>query len=89
MSFRTSSQARAAAHTSWARTPDRTARTEKARAAAKANLEREVDPYGRMSPKDRAKAVKNAQAARMHTLSQKGVDARQRQRAKARKKAGA
>ena len=48
-----------------------------------------MDPYGRMSPKDRAKAVKNAQAARMHTLSQKGVDARQRQRAKARKKAGA
>jgi hypothetical protein len=80
MPFRTSTQARAAAHASWAKTPDRAART---REAALAKFEREVDPDRKMSAGDRRKAAVNAQKARMNAMSQKGVDARQRKRAAA------
>ena len=86
MGFRTSTQARAAAHLSWAKTPDRDARTAPGREAALAKLEAEVDPDGRMSPKDRRKAAMNAQKARMLSMSQKGVDARQAKRRAAAKR---
>ncbi len=86
MPFRTSSQARAAVHTSWARTPDRAARTAPAREARLAKLEAEVDPDHKMSPADRRKAVVNAEKARLLVMSQKGVDAR---RAKARRRGDA
>ena len=76
MSFKSRTQAKAAAHQSWAQTPDRVARTAKARKAVQANLEAAVDPDHKMSPVDRRKAIANAQAARMLALSQKGVDAR-------------
>lgn len=88
MPFRTRTQARAAAHESWAHTSNRSARTAPGRKAALAKLEREVDPDGRMSQKDRAKAAINAQKARMFAISQKGVDAR-RAKAEARRQAGA
>jgi Skp family chaperone for outer membrane proteins len=86
--FRTSTQAKAAAHTSWARTVDRAARTAKAREAALANLEAVVDPDHKMSDADRRKAAVNAHKARLYNASQKGVDTRRRQRAKAKKRAG-
>jgi hypothetical protein len=76
MSFRTSSQAKAAAHLSWSKTFDRTARTEKAREAMLANLEKVVDPDGRMSPRDRRKAAMNAHKARLLNASQKAADQR-------------
>lgn len=49
-----SAQARAAAHRSWARTPDRQARTAAGTAALMAKFEREVDPDGMLDPRDRA-----------------------------------
>ncbi|QNJ91521.1 hypothetical protein HZU40_09695 [Mycolicibacterium fluoranthenivorans] len=81
MPFRTRTQARAAAHASWAKTADRAARTAKAREAAIARFEREVDPDQRMSPRDRRKAATNAQRAHMLAMSQKGVDKRSAKRA--------
>lgn|GEM_PF-3805447 len=68
--------ARAAAHESWAKTPDRTARTEAARAAALAKLETEVDPDGLMSPLDRRKAAENLRKARLLRAAQKSADDR-------------
>jgi hypothetical protein len=88
MPFRSSTQARAAAHSSWARTPDRAARTAKAREAAVAKFERDVDPDGVMSPADRRKAAVNAQRAHMYAMSQKGVDKRKAKRANSQQRAG-
>ncbi len=76
MAFRTRTQARAAAHESWARTPDRTARTAAARAAAMAKLEAEVDPDRVMSPGDRRKAAENRRKAQLLLASQKAADER-------------
>ena len=42
--------AKVAAHASWAQTPDRSARTAKARAAAWARFEHQVDPDGGTAP---------------------------------------
>ena len=42
-----------AAHTSWANTPDRTARTEPGRRGLIAKFEREVDPDGTLEVKSR------------------------------------
>jgi hypothetical protein len=89
MAFRTSTQARAAAHGSWAKTPDRSKRTEPARAARLANLERQVDPDGLMTPGDRRKAAENLRMQRLLEASQKGVDRRAAKRAEAKRKAGA
>jgi hypothetical protein len=58
-----SNQARLAAHLSWAATPDRAKRTAPARAAKDAKLIASIDPGGVMSPRDRAKAIKNAKSA--------------------------
>lgn len=89
----TSRNARAAAHGSWANTPDRDARTLPGREAARAKLEAEVeaklrarDPH--VTPADVAKAVKSAETARMFALSAKGVAAGQAKRAVAKKAAG-
>ena len=46
--------ARLAAHESWARTTDPSARTEPARRALLARFEREVDPDGLLSAEERA-----------------------------------
>jgi hypothetical protein len=81
MPFRSSTQARAAVHSSWAKTVDRAARTAPAREAALRKLEEAVDPKGKMSPADRRKAAINAQKARMLALSQKGNDARRAKKA--------
>ena len=55
--------AQAAAHTSWAHTPDRNARTAKARAALMAKFELEVDPTGVLPPQERAKRAESARKA--------------------------
>jgi hypothetical protein len=48
--------ARIAAEISWARTPDRTARTRPAREAFLKRFEKEVDPDGTLSPQERLPA---------------------------------
>jgi hypothetical protein len=58
--------AKAAAHSSWVKTPDRAARTARARAAAEARIEKLVDPDGLMTKENRAKAVANAR--KLHPL---------------------
>jgi hypothetical protein len=65
MPFTSSGRAAGAAHESWANTVDRGQRTQKAREAALAALEREVDPDGLMSPADRRKAAMNRRTARL------------------------
>ncbi len=77
MAFRTRTQARAAAHESWARTTNRAARTAAAREAAMAKIEREVDPDGVMSPGDRRKAAENRRKAQLLLASQKAADERE------------
>jgi hypothetical protein len=75
------SQTRAAAHRSWARTPDRTRRTAPAREAADARFEREVDPHGLMSSQARAQAAESARRAFYQELARKSVASRRRARA--------
>ncbi|WP_380166618.1 hypothetical protein [Jannaschia sp. R86511] len=73
-------RAQIAAHTSWARTPDRTARTAAARAALLAKFESEVDPDGTLPPAERAKRAENARRAYYLRLAAKSASSR-RQRA--------
>jgi len=68
--------AQAAAHTSWAHTPDRNARTAPARAALMARFEREVDPDGTLPPQERAKRAESARKAYFLNLSLKSARAR-------------
>lgn len=68
--------ARLAAHESWARTPDRSARTAKARAALMAKFESEVDPDGSLSPAERARRAENARKAYYTRLALKSAKAR-------------
>lgn len=63
--------ARIAAHVSWSRTVDRTARTAPAVRATIARFEKLVDPDGVMSPADRAKAAENAKRAYYSRLARR------------------
>lgn len=65
-----------AAHTSWARTPDRTARTANARKAALDRFEHEVDPDGTLLPAERAKRAEHARKAYFARLALKSAQAR-------------
>lgn len=67
-----------AAHTSWARTPDRSARTAPAREAALARFEREVDPDGVLLPQERARRAEHARKAYFQRLALKSARARRR-----------
>lgn len=67
-----------AAHESWARTPDPTARTEPARAAFLSRFEAEVDPDGSLPPAERAKRAENAKKAYFKRLALKSAQARRR-----------
>lgn len=69
-----------AAHTSWARTKDRKARTAAARRALDERFERLVDPGREMSPADRAAAVENARAAHYKRMALASVRARRAKR---------
>jgi hypothetical protein len=86
MAFKSSNEAAARAHKSWAQTENRDARTRPGLEAARRALEDSVDPDRRMSARDRAKAIKNAQQQRMRELSMLGVAARQRKRAEAKRR---
>jgi hypothetical protein len=67
-----------AAHTSWARTVDRSARTAAARQAAMDRFEREVDPEGKLAPAVRAKMAQSARQAYFKRLALKSAQARRR-----------
>ncbi|MGV9792409.1 hypothetical protein [Gordonia sp. NPDC003422] len=69
-------RAQIAAHESWAKTPDRAARTAAARRGLEAKFEREVDPDGVLSPVERAKRVENARKAYYARLALKSAQAR-------------
>lgn len=58
-----SMRGRIGAYESWARTPDRAARTWPARKAALDRFEREVDPDGLLRPQERAKRAEWARRA--------------------------
>jgi hypothetical protein len=68
--------ARIAAHTSWANTPDRTARTAPARRALLARFEAQVDPDGVLDPVERAKRAESARKAYFARLALASVKAR-------------
>jgi hypothetical protein len=67
-----------ASHESWAKTPDRAARTAPARAAMMAKFDREVDPHNVLTPQERAKRAENAKRAYYQRLALKSARARRR-----------
>lgn len=84
MSARTQSELRLAAqiavNESWARTPNRSARTAPARAALMAKFESEVDPDGSLLPAERARRAEHLRKAHFQRLALKS--ARSRRKAK-------
>jgi hypothetical protein len=66
------------AHTSWANTDDRPARTSNARKAFNDRFEREVDPDGVLTRAERAKRAENARKAYFSRLALKSAQARRR-----------
>ncbi len=72
--------ARIAAHESWARTPNRSARTAKARAALMATFEAKVDPHGVLPPAERAVRAESARKAYFARLALKSAQARRQAR---------
>jgi hypothetical protein len=69
-------RSRIAAHVKWASTPDPTAATERARAAALDRFEREVDPDGTLDPKERARRAEHLRKAHMARLALASAKAR-------------
>jgi hypothetical protein len=67
-----------AAHESWARTEDRSARTAPARKALLDKFERQVDPEGSLLPAERAKRAEHARKAYFKRLALKSSQARRR-----------
>jgi hypothetical protein len=67
-----------ASHESWARTPDRAARTAPARAAMMARFEREVDPDNVLPLHERLLRAENAKSAYFQRLALKSAKARRR-----------
>lgn len=70
--------AQAAAHESWAQTPDRSARTAPARRAFLDRFERQVDPDGVLPPAQRSLRAESARKAYFAGLAHKSVQARRR-----------
>ncbi|MFY9219872.1 MAG: hypothetical protein WAO40_04945 [Candidatus Nanopelagicales bacterium] len=68
--------ARIAAHERWAKEPDRTAATARARQAAMDRFEHQVDPDGTLSPQERAKRASHARSAYFARLARKSAQAR-------------
>lgn len=69
-----------AAHESWARTPDRSARTAKARAAMLAKFEQQADPEGVLLPAERARRAEHLRKAHFQRLALKSAQSRRRAR---------
>lgn len=72
--------AQIAAHESWAQTPDRSARTAKARAALMAKFEAEADPDGTLLPAERARRAEHLRKAHFQRLALKSAQSRRRAR---------
>ena len=68
--------AKLAAHTSWANTPDRAARTAPARAALDARFERQVDPDRVLTPAERGRRAASARQAYYAGLALRSAQAR-------------
>lgn len=68
--------AKLAAHESWARTPNRSARTAKARAALQAKFDREVDPDSTLPLAERARRAEHARKAYYTRLALKSAKSR-------------
>lgn len=68
--------ARAAAHSSWANTPDRARRTLPARAAFLKRFEDRVDPGGTLPPAERERRAESARKAHFLALAAKSAEAR-------------
>ena len=73
-------RARIGAYESWAKTPDRSARTWPARKAALDRFEREVNPDGVLSPQERAKRAEWARKAHMQRMAMKSAAAARQRR---------
>ena len=73
-------RSRIAAHESWARTPDRAARTAPARAALMARFEHEVDPDGSLPQAERQRRAQHLRKAHFARLALKSAQARRRAR---------
>lgn len=67
-----------ASHESWARTPDRTARSQPGRDALMRKFEDEVDPERTLTPAERAKRVESARKAFYTRLAFESAKARRR-----------
>jgi hypothetical protein len=67
-----------AAHESWAHTEDRAARTLPARLAMFEKFEREVDPEGRLSVRERAVRAEHARLAHYRRMALKSAQVRRR-----------
>jgi hypothetical protein len=78
-------RAQIGAHEQWAREPDRTARTAKARRAFLAKLEAQVDPQGVLPPEERARRAEHLRQAHMKRMALAASRART---ARARRKGG-
>ncbi len=70
--------ARLAAHESWARTADPSARTEPARRAMLDRFERQVDSDGVLSPEERARRAEHARKAYFTRLALRSAQARRK-----------
>jgi len=68
--------ARIAAEISWARTPDRSARTRPAREAFLKRFEREVDPDDKLPLEERRRRAEHALRAHMLRLRKRAASAR-------------
>ena len=69
-------RAQIASHESWARTKDRTARTEPGRRGMQAKFEAEADPDGTLPPDELAVRVEHLRKAHFLRLAYKSAQAR-------------
>jgi hypothetical protein len=76
-------RARVAAHTSWANTSDRAARTARARQAATDRFEKLVDPEGVLSVEERQQCAASAKKAHYLKMAAASAAARRTRRGKA------
>jgi hypothetical protein len=72
---------RIAAHESWARTPDRSARTANGRAAFIDRFEHEVDPDGVLDPAERARRAEHKRKAYFTRLALRSAQSRRKGKA--------
>jgi hypothetical protein len=73
-----STRAKIAAHSKWAKEPDRTAATAPARTAWLTHFEQQVDPEGVLPPEERAIRASHAHRAQMLKLALASSRARAR-----------